>query len=140
MHGDPLHVRDICHTVPVHAFASTWFFSDLQEIRVTDIYTDTRIHRYINRLPYALGACASRHKQFLYSVIQCKDQGSYRFNTLPVGNNLCWIHPKCRIINSRVNTYRVFLLRLLYVAWACNLLISSVKTNASLPINQWHFH
>ena len=60
-------------------------------------------------------------------------------NTLPAGNNLGWIHPQRGIIEPRVNAYRGYFSRLLYVARACNLLVSSVKTNVSLPINQWHF-
>ena len=60
-------------------------------------------------------------------------------NTLPVENNLGWIHPQCGIIESHIIACRVFFSRLLYVPWACNLLVSSVKTNVSLPINHWLF-
>ena len=60
-------------------------------------------------------------------------------NTLPAGNNLGWIRPQRRIIESRVTACRVFFSMMLYVAQACNLLVSSVKTNVSLPINHWCF-
>ena len=61
------------------------------------------------------------------------------FITLTTGNNLGWIRPQCEIIESRTNAYRGFFSRLLYVVRACYLLVSSVKTNVSLPINQWCF-
>ena len=60
-------------------------------------------------------------------------------NTLPAGNNLGWIRPQCGIIESRVTACRVYFSRLLYVARACTLLVSFVKMNVSLPINQWRF-
>ena len=47
--------------------------------------------------------------------------------TLPAGNNLGSVRPHHGITESRVNTYSL-LLRLLYMAQACNLLVSSVKT------------
>ena len=60
-------------------------------------------------------------------------------NTLPMGNNFDWIHPQRGNIESRVTACRVFFSRFLYVSQACSLLVSSVKTNVSLPINQWRF-
>ena len=60
-------------------------------------------------------------------------------NTMSTGNNLGWTCLQCGIIESHVTAYKVFFSRLLYAARACNLLVSSVKTNVTLPINQWCF-
>ena len=90
----------------------------------------------VNKLNYRLGS--SQETQV--KTTEGKRRKLSPFKTLPAGNNLGWICPQRKIIESCVTAYRVFFLRLLYLARACNLLVSSVKMNVSLPINQWHFH
>ena len=87
-------------------------------------------------LPQTEFKCERRNQCALNSVLVFCVKGPY---TLPTGNNFGWVCPQREIIEQRVNGYSL-LLRLLYMAQACNLLVSSsVKMNVSLPINLWRF-